>query len=264
MAVRRSLGRAKARLIRSSAAAIARGRRHPTTYRPGITVVTVNWNSLPFLRSMIAATRAMSPPGTEFLVVDNGSSDGSREWLAEQDDVRVMRLPVNVGHGVALDLAIPTIDTEHVAVLDIDAFPISNRWLGESLEALAEGASAAGAHMHRNFIHPCFFVSTTRVLHELDLTFRPVGSLARLANRAPLFLDVGEALSQRLIVKFGGGRALHFFEITSSRGGGVDGAVFGNLVYHNMFATQGTGRTGALDNWRAALAEFHPQLCNQL
>lgn len=262
MSVRPRVGALKGRTVRAIGAAGAWTlRRRPTrTYRPGVTVVTVNWNSLAFLRPMIDATRSMSPPGTEILVVDNGSTDGSVEHLRGRGDVRVVRLPVNVGHGVALDIGTALVDTEHVAVLDVDAFPVSVRWLEESLAAIDAGAAVAGARMHRNFVHPCFLVTTTRLLRDHDLTFRPVGSLARLDTRAPLFLDVGEALAQRVIVKFGGGKALHFFDITSLRGPGMAGAVFGGLVYHNTYATQGSGRGGSLDYWREALAEHHPEL----
>jgi glycosyltransferase involved in cell wall biosynthesis len=260
--LRRQVGAAKGRGVRGLGAAVAWGRRRrpPAEYRPGTTVVTVNWNSLPFLRPMLAATRAMSPPHTEILVVDNGSSDGSDEYVRGLGGVGLMRLPVNVGHGVALDLALAGVDTEYVAVLDVDAFPVSSDWLDASIAALELGAQVAGAHMHRNFVHPCFLVTRTKVVHDLDLTFRPVGSLSGLDRGAPLFLDVGEALSQRVIVKFGGGRALHFFEITEALGPGPARAVFGGLVYHNMFATQGTGRSDALTVFQDRIAREHPDL----
>lgn len=222
--------------------------------------MTVNWNSLSFLRGMLEATRAMSPPDTEMLVVDNGSSDGSVAYLASRVDVRTMRLPMNVGHGVALDLGAATVDTEFLAVLDVDAFPVSDRWLDEATLPLRQGAQVAGAHMHRNFVHPCFLVIRTATLHEYGLTFRPVGSLAAVGARAPLFLDVGEGLSQRLIVRFGGGSALHFFEMTSQRGPDGTGAVFGELVYHNQYATQGSRQAEALEIFEEALHEHHPDL----
>jgi hypothetical protein len=111
--------------------------------------------------------------------------------------------------------------------------------------------------MHRNFIHPCFLVTSTALIRQYGLTFRPVGSLTALDKRAPLFLDVGEALSQRLLIRFGGSSALHPFEITSLRGPGMAGAVFGDLVYHNMFATQGTGQDNALAYWHEAIAKHH-------
>jgi len=240
-------------------AALRRQRARRRGLRPGVTVLTVSWNSLPYLRRMLAAVEAMSPSGTEILVVDNASTDGTREYLASRG-VRTMLLPLNVGHGVALDLAVPRVDTEYLAVLDVDAFPVTQDWLERSIAALETGAQVAGAHLHRNFVHPSFLVTRTRLLHAYGLTFRPVGSLARLGRTAPLFLDVGEALSQRVIVKFGGGRALHYFEPTSTRGPGLAGSVFGGIVYHNLFATQGTGKGSALQMFETAFAEHHPEL----
>lgn len=262
MKLRQRAAGAKGRAIRSGGALAAWGlrRRSRQGLRPGVTVMTVNWNSLDYLRAMIEAVRATSPPDTEILVVDNGSNDGSNEYLRDRGDVRLLRLPLNVGHGVALDIGATFVDTEHLAVLDVDAFPISSSWLPESLAALDAGAKVAGAHLHRNFVHPCFLVMPTTLIRAHGLTFRPVGSLSRLHDSAPLFLDVAEALAQRLIVKYGGGSALHFFEVTSLRGPGMAGAVFGGLVYHNMFATQGRGRSDALAYWQEALAEHHPQL----
>lgn len=259
--LKQRLGVAKGTALRrtGSAYVFLQRRRRPTSYRPGVTVVIVNWNSLGFLRATVAATRAMSPTDTEIVVVDNASTDGSRDWLTRRDDVRTIKVPVNLGHGLALDLAVSTVETEFLAVLDVDAFPISPAWLDESIAVLRAGAKVAGAHMHRNFVHPCFLVTLTEVVREYDLWFKPEGSLATLDYAAPLFLDVGEALSQRMIVKFGGGRALHFFEITDSRNG-TAGAVFGGLVYHNMFATQGSGQDDSPSWWREALERFHPGL----
>jgi glycosyltransferase involved in cell wall biosynthesis len=258
----RSVAALKGRTLRGAGSGLARvwRSRAPESYRPGATVVTVNWNSLAFLRRTIEAIRATSPPDTRIIVFDNGSSDGSVEYLKARDDVRMMRSPVNLGHGVALDLAVAEVDTEHLVVLDVDAFPITDRWLPESIAALEGGAQVAGARMHRNFVHPCFLVTRTPVVHRYGLTFRPVGSLARLATEAPLFLDVGEALSQRVIIKFGGGSALHFFEITSVRGPGGTGAVFGDLVYHNQFATQGTHQSTARQVFDEEFARHHPEL----
>ncbi len=235
--------------------AARRRRRRPTRYRPGVTVLTVNWNSLSFLRVMLDAVRALSPLEVEIVVVDNGSSDGSLEYLAQRDDVKVVSLPFNFGHGVALDLAVPRIDTEYLAVFDVDAFPVSDRWLPESIAALESGANVAGAYMHRNYIHPCFFVTRTESIHELGLTFRPVGRMRSRLRRAPLFMDVAEGLCQRLIVHRGGSSSLHRFPITSLRGPGMAGAIFGDLVYHNQGATWGPRRAAAPDDWHEAVRQ---------
>lgn len=228
--------------------------------RPGITVLTVNWNAKPYLCVMLEAIRRLSPTDVDIIVIDNHSTDGSWEYLKTRSDITAKRMPLNVGHGPALDVGVTLVETEYLAILDIDAFPISPLWLEKSIAALKAGAQIAGAHMHRNFIHPCFLVTRTKMLREFKMTFRPVGSIRHLEKKAPLFLDVGEALSQRVIIRFGGSRALFPFEISSSQPGGVNGAVFGEIVYHNMFATQGVGKTSAPDLWRSAVERFHPHL----
>ena len=248
---------AKGRLVRGLGTVVSQARRNPSAYRPGITVVTVNWNSLPFMELSLRAIRAMSPPSTELLVVDNGSSDGSVEYLRRRSDIRTVELPINFGHGIAVDLVTAKIDTEYLAVLDIDAFPITQTWLDDAVGALNAGAQVAGAHMHRGFVHPCFVVTRTSLLHQYGLTFRPVGSLRRLGPRAPLFLDVGEALSHRVVIRFGGGGALHYYRPTSVRGPGGTGTVYGDLVYHNQYATQGEYREGALEIFREAFMKYH-------
>lgn len=258
---RAALGALKGQAVRLAGAAVARARRRrpPRTYRPGVTVVTVSWNSLPFLRRMLTATRAMSPDDTEIVVVDNDSSDGTRQFLTSQHDVRSVFLPLNVGHGIALDLVVPQIDTEYLAVLDVDAFPVSPTWLAQSTSALTT-AKITGAHLHRNFVHPCYLVTHTELIHRFGLTFAPVGSLARLDDEAPLFLDVAEALSQRLIIKFGGSSTMSLVEPTSTKGPGLAGTVFGGLVYHNMYATQGAHHSAALDLFVEQFRSHHPRL----
>ena len=256
--IRTRVSRIKQSAFRNAVSLVARARPRPSGYVSGTTVLTVNWNSLPFLRPMVAATRANSPLDTRILVVDNHSTDGSREWLASRPDIRTMALPVNVGHGLALDLATPTVDTEYVAVLDVDAFPISPTWLEESIAALQPVACVAGGKLHRNFIHPSFLVIRTELVHRLKLTFRPWGRITTNRNQAPMFFDVGEMLSQRLIIREGGSDAIHGFPITELTGPGHAGTVYGGLVYHNMYATQGLGNDGALAMWHAAIRRHLP------
>ena len=69
----------------------------PATRNASIVVLT--WNGLPFLRELMPSLRAAvgrCPGDHEVIVVDNGSDDGSAEWLArEHGEARVVRLPEN-------------------------------------------------------------------------------------------------------------------------------------------------------------------------
>ena len=48
------------------------------------------------------------------------------------------------------------------------------------------------------------------------------------------------------------------FEITSLRGPGNAGQVFGDLVYHNLWATHGNRRGEALELFHDAVDQYHP------
>jgi rhamnopyranosyl-N-acetylglucosaminyl-diphospho-decaprenol beta-1,3/1,4-galactofuranosyltransferase len=58
---------------------------------PTIAAVIVTYNRLALLKGCIAAVRAQSRPAQEIIVVDNGCTDGSSEWLAEQSDLTIIR-----------------------------------------------------------------------------------------------------------------------------------------------------------------------------
>ena len=118
----------------------------------GVTIVIVNWDSLSYLRTTLAAVHHFSPPTTRILVVDNGSTDGSVEWLREHD-VRTVALDANWGHEAGLDLGWLRARTRTVVALDVDAFPISHQWVPQLTEPLASGATVVGArggeHVYR-------------------------------------------------------------------------------------------------------------------
>jgi glycosyltransferase involved in cell wall biosynthesis len=209
----------------------ARARRRLGRLEPGAaTVVTVNWNSWPHCEVLIDQVRRRSPPGTRIVVVDNNSVDGSRRRLGGRDDVTAVRLPLNVGHELALDIGVLLCETEYVVALDVDAFPLHDRWLDELLAPLSEGAQVAGARLNRAYVHPCCWaMRTARFVamgHSFRSDYRP-RSEGRDASG-----DVGEEISAREAP------AVRFFEVTSQRGPGDVGTVFGDLVYHNFYATR--------------------------
>jgi glycosyltransferase involved in cell wall biosynthesis len=194
------------------------------------TVVTVNWNSWAHLETLIDVVRRRSPEGTRIIVVDNGSGDGSRERLGRRDDLAALLLPVNVGHELALDLGVLLCETEFVVALDVDAFPLHDDWLDRLLAPLSTGATVSGARLNREYVHPCCWAMETARFVERGHSFRSHYK-PREGDRDASG-DVGEEISAREAPD------LHFFEVTSQRGPGDVGTVFGDLVYHNFYATR--------------------------
>lgn len=209
----------------------ARARRRLGRLEPGAaTVVTVNWNSWPHLEVLIDVVRRRSPAGTRIIAVDNGSKDGSRRRIRESAGVRGLLLPLNAGHELAMDLGVLLADTEYVVALDVDAFPLHDDWLDRLLGPLDEGAQVSGARLNRSYVHPCCWAMRTARFVEQGHSFRSNYQPREEGRDASG--DVGEAISTAEAPN------VHFFEITSQRGPGDVGTVFGDLVYHNFYATR--------------------------
>ncbi len=64
-----------------------------------ISIITPVWNGLPFLHTCIQSVLAQDFTDWELLVSDDGSTDGSREWLASLHDprIRVFQQDRNLG-----------------------------------------------------------------------------------------------------------------------------------------------------------------------
>lgn len=234
-----------------------------------MTVVTVNWNSVPYLKVLTEAVRRFSD-GVRLLVVDNASWDGTRSFLSAQRDVKTVRLPWNMGHPTALDIGFLLSDTEYVVALDVDAFPIREDWLDRLLEPLVQGATISGAHLNREYVHPCCLAIRRDRFVRMRHTFRGRYVPRRLEDGVLLDAhgDVGEDMAA-----FDGG-PLHFLEPTRRFGPGDVGTVFGDVVYHNFYSTRfaaegpdarldgGVASDDASSAWDRAIGEFlglHPE-----
>jgi hypothetical protein len=102
---------------------------------PPVTVVIVNWNGAHLLPDCLDALAAQDLPDRQMAVwvVDNASSDGSRELLARDYPwVRVLANPRNDGFAGGNNVALRQVGTPFVALLNNDARPAPD-WLARLL-----------------------------------------------------------------------------------------------------------------------------------
>ena len=103
----------------------------------------MNWNGEHFLPGCLEGLRQQRYRAFDTVVVDNGSQDGSVAFIkARYPEVKMMALPVNRGFAAANNLAIKTVETKYIALLNNDAIP-DPLWL-EALVAAMDQYPEAG------------------------------------------------------------------------------------------------------------------------
>jgi GT2 family glycosyltransferase len=86
-----------------------------------VTVVVPTWNGERWLPGLFASIAAQTQHPAEVIVIDNGSTDGTLEWLArEAPQARVLAQGRNTGFAVAANRGLLAARTEFVALLNTD------------------------------------------------------------------------------------------------------------------------------------------------
>lgn len=242
----RWLGIAVSRVARTAA------RRRRGELAPGrFTVLTVNWNTCEYLRTVVEAVERFSPPGTEIVVIDNASRDATGQYLAGAP-VRSRRLPLNLGHGPAMDLATTMVRTEYFVTLDVDAFPVTAGWLDVLRGHLDAGNRVVGGRLYRRFAHPSMLAMRTEVFRRHDHSFIRSSWRSSEDFVHDESWDVGELISRREWP------SVALVEPSEVRGPGVIGTVYGGIVYHNGVSAHGkeSNRAEGLAAWAEARDRF--------
>lgn len=104
------------------------------TQGTSVTVVIPNYNGLRFMEPCMAALEKQNCKDFEILVVDNGSSDGSVEWLKTHQYPTIF-LEENTGFSGAVNVGIKASKTPFVLLLNNDT-EVEPDFIGEMLKAI--------------------------------------------------------------------------------------------------------------------------------
>ncbi len=110
---------------------------------PSITVVIPNWNGRRWLPECLASLADQRLRPSQTIVVDNGSRDGSIEYLrSEHPAVEVIPLSTNTGFAHAANVGLRVAHCSMVALINTDVV-LSSDWAARMAGALMADASAA-------------------------------------------------------------------------------------------------------------------------
>ena len=107
-----------------------------------LSIVIVSWNGMRHLPDCLAALRPQLPPDAELVLVDNGSRDGTAEWL-RRAGVEHIALSRNVGFAAAINLGASRTRAPFILVLNADVI-VEPGCVERLAAALREGDSRAG------------------------------------------------------------------------------------------------------------------------
>jgi GT2 family glycosyltransferase len=93
-------------------------------------IVILNWNGLGYLKKFLGTVVKYSTLSeTIIYVADNGSTDGSMEWLTENyNEVEIIRLDKNYGFAGGYNLAVNELNEKYIVLLNSD-IEVTEGWL---------------------------------------------------------------------------------------------------------------------------------------
>lgn len=168
--------------------------------QPSISVIIPNWNGAQYLPTCLAALRRQTYRDFEVIVVDNASTDGSRELLArDYPEVRLVTLPENRGFTGACNAGLRAARGEWLILLnnDTEADP---GWL-------AAIADAGVRHPEAGLIASKIMLFDRRDVFHTAGDFYRVDGLP--GNRGVWQRDVGQYQREEYVFSACGGAATY-------------------------------------------------------
>lgn len=147
--------------------------------RASVSALILSWNTLDLLKECLASLRVQTVAPAQMVVVDNGSTDGSVEWLRAQADVDLLTAGRNLGFAAANNLGLQRCTGEMVLLANADVV-LANDYLELCC---------------RHFERPDVGSVTGKLLRPggkiVDSTGHCVYGLGWAENRGELGLDIG-------------------------------------------------------------------------
>ena len=104
---------------------------------PKTAIIILTYNNLAYNKGVVASIKKYTKPETyELIMVDNGSTDGTKEWLEAEDGIKVVLNKENVGFPKGCNIGIAHADVENDILLLNNDIEVCHNWLDNLQTAL--------------------------------------------------------------------------------------------------------------------------------
>jgi GT2 family glycosyltransferase len=100
-----------------------------------LSIIITSWNTIKYLQQCIESLKAVNSD-TEIIVIDNNSTDGSKEWLRTQKHIILIENNENLGYAAACNQGIKIAKGSFVLLLGSDTIVHDTSVLGKCIEFL--------------------------------------------------------------------------------------------------------------------------------
>ena len=112
---------------------------------PAVSIVVPTRNGIETLPALVdAVNRQTDRASRELVVVDSGSTDGTREYVARVADLVIDIAPQAFNHGTARNTGVASARGDLIVLIVQDARPVDESWLGHLLGPLRDNPDVAG------------------------------------------------------------------------------------------------------------------------
>jgi len=114
-------------------------------------IIILTRNNLDYTKKCIESIKKYTPEPYELIVVDNGSTDGTIEYLESLPDVKLIKNPTNLGFAMGNSMGIKEARGEYILLLNNDTI-VTEGWLTRLISAAESDPSIGLVGPRSNYV----------------------------------------------------------------------------------------------------------------
>lgn len=140
---------------------------------PKVAIITLNWNGKKHLDDCLNSLLKLNYPNFEIIVVENGSTDGSKEYLRNnfQEKIKIIDLSENTGfakgNNLAIQAAFKDPAVKYIATINNDT-KVDSEWLAQMVEMIEKNDGIGLIAPKINFFYEPELIDSTGIIIGRD------------------------------------------------------------------------------------------------